>query len=768
MEKESSSAGGRILFSLAGVAAILCLSILGLEPPRPKSVRAPANEFSAGRARQIQARILGDGKPHPTGSAANQAVRDRVVQELKQSGYQPQIQSGFACDEYGTCGTVENILARLDGSAPGQAVLLASHYDSVPAGPGASDDGAGVAAVLEIARALKSFPQPRHSIVLLIDDGEEAGLLGAHVFVDQHPWAKEVRAAVNLDARGTSGPSMMFETGAANQWAVRLYARSVKFPATNSIAYTVYKLMPADTDFTVFKAAGYEGVNFAFIGDVMQYHTPLDNLENASSASLQHHGDNALPMLLALANTDLTSPPPSEAVYFDVFERATVRWPAKYTRGLALGALFLILLQIAMLLRNRKLNPSAFAWGLFAWLNIVLVAGVAALLLAWVMKRAGAIPVNWVAHPLAAELAFWGLGCCALVVMSLAFTRRAGFWGFWVGTWTWWSLLSLLVAWNEPGASYVLVVPVVIAALAGLPFTLRSSESAERAAPASFLPLFAAAITFFVPIILIYAALGVRSLPLIAVLAAVALTPLAPVLSRLEAAPGLLRLAVPGAALALTALAAFAAIIMPAYSAKSPERVNISYWQDADTGKSQWAVEPASGRLPEPIGVATPFRRVPGGPFPWSTHPAYLAAAPKLDLAAPTFTILESTLTGNQRAYRALLRSERGAPAATVLFPPGVAIDSVRVEGEPAQPETNRVRQFLNGWTAYDCVTMPQTGIEMNFRLPAGRPVDVQVVDRSYGLPDEGLFLLKVRPLTATSSQDGDVTVVTRRVELLP
>ncbi|MGC1202004.1 MAG: M28 family peptidase, partial [Candidatus Acidiferrales bacterium] len=147
MEKESSSAGGRILFSLAGVAAILCLSILGLEPPRPKSIRAPANEFSAARARQIQARILGDGKPHPTGSAANQAVRDRVIQELKQSGYQAQIQSGFACDEYGTCGTVENILARLEGSAPGQAVLLASHYDSVPAGPGASDDGAGVAAV---------------------------------------------------------------------------------------------------------------------------------------------------------------------------------------------------------------------------------------------------------------------------------------------------------------------------------------------------------------------------------------------------------------------------------------------------------------------------------------------------------------------------------------------------------------------------------------------------------------------------------------------
>ena len=67
----------------------------------------------------------------------------------------------------------------------------------VAAGPGVSDDGAGVAAVLEIARALKSLPRTRHSIVILIDDGEEAGLLGARAFVDSHPWAKDIAAAIN-------------------------------------------------------------------------------------------------------------------------------------------------------------------------------------------------------------------------------------------------------------------------------------------------------------------------------------------------------------------------------------------------------------------------------------------------------------------------------------------------------------------------------------------------------------------------------------------
>ena len=105
------------------------------------------------------------------------------MDELTRLGYHPQVQTTFDCGQYVNCATVNNVVARLDGTEgdpdSSDAVLLAAHYDSVPAGPGDSDDGMGVAAVLEIARALKSLPPPRHSIVLLIDDGEEAGLLGA-------------------------------------------------------------------------------------------------------------------------------------------------------------------------------------------------------------------------------------------------------------------------------------------------------------------------------------------------------------------------------------------------------------------------------------------------------------------------------------------------------------------------------------------------------------------------------------------------------------
>src|SRR5215469_15271705 len=296
--RPSMADGGRVKLEAGGVrkatlsvallAVILLLSFRGIQPPAPRQGDAPETQFSAARAFNALKRLVGDDLPHPVGSPADAMVRDRVIGELRKLGYEPEVQTAFACGAFGACATVNNIAARLEAANPAPAsandasVLLTAHYDSVPAGPGVSDDGVGVAGVIEVARALKSMPPPKHPIIILVDDGEEAGLLGARAFADSHPWARSVRAAVNLDARGTSGPSLMFETGSANQWAIRLFASRAVHPATSSIGYTVYKRLPNDTDFSVFKAAGYQGLNFAFIDDVAHYHTPLDNIANAN------------------------------------------------------------------------------------------------------------------------------------------------------------------------------------------------------------------------------------------------------------------------------------------------------------------------------------------------------------------------------------------------------------------------------------------------------------------------------------------------------
>ena len=753
----------------AVLASVLLLSIWGLRPPAPRPADAPAREFSAGRARAILERLVGDGVPHPIGSPANDVVRARVVEELSKIGYTPEIQTGFACDEYGTCATAKNVIARLDGTQAGEAVLIAAHYDSVPAGPGASDDGVGVATVLEIARALKALPQPRHSVILLVDDGEEAGLLGARVFADLHPWAKEIRAAVNVDSRGTSGPSLLFETGTANEWIVRMYAKNARHPATSSIYYTAYKQLPNDTDFTVFKGAGSQGANFAFIGNVVHYHTRLDNFENTRGSSLQHQGENALPLLVALANAELSNPPQKEAVYFDLFEHWMIWWPAEWTLRMSLGAALLLILEIAWMLRKKQLGAPALVWGLFAWLMTMALTSAAIWLLQKVVGKAGATPVNWVAHPLPLRISFMALALTGVSVLGVAFGRRAGAVGLWGGVWIWWALFSLVLSWQTQGISYVFIVPTAVAAVAALPFALVRKGSARNwGLVAAILPLTAAGIVGFEPILLLYDALGAKVLWLVGIIMCLILSPLAPFFADLRSARGVWRVSVEGVAIVATVLAAFTAIVAPAYSAKAPEAVNLGYWLDADAGKAQWLVHPASGRLQEPIRVATNFQHLGKGPFPWSGAPVFLADAPGLGLAAPTFTIQESTVTGSKRSYRALLRSERGASDASVMFPPDAALDSVRLEGEPVQPKTERIRQYFNGWEFFDCPAIPAKGIEINFALPTGKPVEVYAVDVKYGLPAEGAFLLNARPLTATQSQDGDVTIVSRRVQLLP
>ena len=759
---------GRVAFTFLLLALILLLAYAGLRPPAPKPASAPAQEFSAERAREVLNRLVGDGVPHPTGSVHNEIVRGRVVDEFTRLGYEPQIQTGFSCDEYGDCATVKNVIARLAGSAPGPAVLLAAHYDSVAAGPGASDDGVGAATVLEVARACKSLPTPKNSIIFLIDDGEEAGLLGARVFVEQHPWAKDVRAAVNVDNRGTSGPSLMYETGEANAWATRLYAKHAARPATNSILYFAYKNLPADTDFTVFKAAGYQGLNFAAIGDPVEYHTPLDNFGNANSSTLQHHGDNALSSVQALAETQLIDPPKNASVYFDLFERGLVSWSMGTSLQLALGSAFLLFLEILWLIYKKGLSVRGWLWGCACWIVTLLVTGLIAWLLQFVLGKLGAEPVDWVAHPLPLQIAFWILAVTLVCFFAMRFAPRAGRVGLWAGVWTCWAILGIFLASRAPLLSYILQVGTVIASLAALAFVFRAGDLRRGFALASILPLVAIAIVQFGTLLLLYPGFGNPVLPALSVLLAFLLTPIAPLCAGLGQARLLPRIALPGLGLAVTLGAAFLAVVAPAFSAKSPEHVNFEYVQDSDSGKSQWVMYPASGKLPEPIRLATNASRQSGGPFPWITETSWVTNAPHLDLAPPTLTVLESSAVPGKQHYRTLLRSERGASRALIFFPPDSGVEQVQVEDHAVPPESERLRRELNGWYGYSCETIPAKGIEISFTLPAGKPVRVFAVDTSFTLPLEGMFLLKSRPFPATPYGDGDRTLVVRHVELLP
>jgi Zn-dependent M28 family amino/carboxypeptidase len=204
-------------------------------------------------------------------------------------------------------------------------VLLTAHYDSVAAGPGAADNIAGVATILEIARIMSAEAPMGNPIIFLLSDGEEPALLGAEAFLAKHPWAAEVGVVVNLEARGTSGQSILFETTENNSWLIDVFIAHAPRPIVNSLYDEIYKFQPNHTDLTIYEMAGIPGINFGFFEDFAHYHTPLDNLTNLNPGSVQHQGDNALAAVRAFAELDLLHPPAGNSVSLDLLPGVILR-----------------------------------------------------------------------------------------------------------------------------------------------------------------------------------------------------------------------------------------------------------------------------------------------------------------------------------------------------------------------------------------------------------------------------------------------------------
>ncbi len=305
----------------------LALGTWSQRPPAPVAANAPATDFSAERA-MVDVTAIAQ-KPHPTGSAEIAKVRDHLLARINGLGLEVSVHTGegFLTRKTpdGKPGRALTVAAvqNLVGILPGKdrelpAILVMSHYDSVPNSPGAADDTTGVAAALEMARALKAGAQPARDVIFLFTDAEEPGLLGADAFFGRDPLLARVGMVVNMEARGDAGRAAMFQTGPDNGGLMRVFVGAAKAPSANSLASTVYSKMPNDTDFTHAVRRGLPGLNLAFIDDQLAYHTPLATPAHLEKGSLQHIGDQALPTIRQLADAPALPAKAPNAIYSDV------------------------------------------------------------------------------------------------------------------------------------------------------------------------------------------------------------------------------------------------------------------------------------------------------------------------------------------------------------------------------------------------------------------------------------------------------------------
>lgn len=205
---------------------------------------------------------------------------------------------------------VYNVLAEfppLEESVDTSYLMMVAHYDSRFSQPmpkdtvlsyGAADDGYGLGVILEsLNQALNYRSEWKQGFKVLFTDAEEAGMLGMVSMweKDRHVF-DNVGLMINIEARGPWGPVLLFETCPGNEKVVELYSEAARYPYTYSLTTVVYRFMPNFTDFKVVKDS-IPGFNFSTIADINHYHTDLDNFSNISPKSIQHYGEQIMPIV---------------------------------------------------------------------------------------------------------------------------------------------------------------------------------------------------------------------------------------------------------------------------------------------------------------------------------------------------------------------------------------------------------------------------------------------------------------------------------------
>jgi hypothetical protein len=709
----------RAIAVLLPLAVVLAIVLLRLDGPPPKGANAPANEFSSARAMQGLRELLAENVPHPVASPANRRVRERIEQRFRALGYDTVVQRRFACSSGAACAMVENVLARMPGPAKGDVLVLTGHYDSVPAGPGASDDGQGIATMLEIARVVRN-ERFVNRIAFLATDGEEIGMVGAEAFVADGELSKDIAAVISVEMRGTYGGSNMFETSSGNRWLIRHLANSVARPQASSVFYAVYKLLPNDTDVTVFRRADMAAVSFAALRGVNWYHTAMDDVAHTSPRTLQHHGDNALAMLRTLGNADLQARSSTDATYFDVLALFLVWWPQEWSLRMAVISL------VALIVAARRTDPRAMTFGVLAAFTALLIAAVGGQALSQ-LAQLNSGSINFVARPLPGIAAMWLIGISGALFGAAIFNRRENPRALVYGIAIVWHMIAIALALTFGGAAYLFIVPAIVVSV--LAWTHLSETAIATIA------LTVAAVLFFPFGVMLYDALGGQMMAAVAVLIGALATLAAPLFPRM-------RYAVGSAVLAL--VAALIALAQPAFTKERPRSIALSYIDDERATAPRWS----TWEVTEPLLQVAKFETKDSTALaPWGRRSMYAAPAPVHPMPRVT---MSGERAGNIVTVR--VRTHRGANRLT-LFVRGGTIR--RVNGLAPPPGRGRFRA-MRDWQMASAAGVEEMVVE----VVANRKIEAAASDFTFGLPPSGAALLRARAAsTATTIQDGDTTI---------
>ncbi len=703
-------------------------------PPAIVPASAPAREFSAERAFSHLPMIA--ARPHPSGSPENARVRDYIFEQLRSLELTPQIQPATGTDlqtiwgPFYWTGTAQNIAVRLEGTESTGTLLLMAHYDSVPTGPGAANDGAGTAAMLEILRALKSTPPLVNDVVAVFTDGEEAGFVGAQAFLDEHPWAKAVRLALALDFSGDCGPAVLIGVTHPNGWLIREFRNaSARARASSSMdAFVPAESLPGDT--WPYQHVGIQGMMVSNFGCDQGYHTMADSAENIDQRSIQHPGAAALGLIRHFGSVSLKARATDDVVYF-MFLHSLLCYPTSWVKPLGALALIGLLAVLALGMRRKRITIGRSLLSFLFWVVASLVALLSVSGIWWAMKAAGlAKPVflTYYKYP-AFAVALLLLGSAAILGSYALFRNRLGPDSLSAGGLLYCAAFLVFTSVMAPGLTYPFLWPLLLGVMGvgGLFLAAPGAKAARLAALALAVPftiLFADGLASNLSVFHdLQAAVSTIGATLLLAL-------LAP---ELHVLTDRARWTVPLVAGLAGLVALGYAVHGSRYDPQHPRADSIAYWLDNDTGKAAWlSFDDAPDAWTSQFLRGNPKRTKFGRLGLLAQLPVTKVEAPALKLATPEITVLGDSTESQKRILRLRIVSHRQARRLWVEVQKARVVRAA-VNGKPIPVRDADTRN--KSWS-FLYTALPSEGIEVALTMQGAENPEMTVTDQSDGLPD--------------------------------
>nr|WP_238531063.1 M28 family peptidase [Flavobacterium frigoris] len=759
------------LFSILFILIVLAILYLTMMP-QWTSDDVPLSEFSTKRAfEQVDAISK---QPHYVGSDNHEKVASYLQKELNKLGLETSIQEGYTLTDWGNLVKSKNILARIKGTQNTKALLLLTHYDSAPhsSSYGASDAGSGVATILESVRAFLYAKTPhKNDIIILFSDAEELGLNGAALFVTEHHWAKEIGLVLNFDARGSSGPSyMLMETNSGNASLVKEFAAAkTTFPVTNSLMYSIYKMLPNDTDLTVFREKGnIQGYNFAFIDDHYNYHTAQDDSNHLNKNTLAHQGTYLMPLLSYFSNANLNSNQiTNDEVYFTI-PYTFIHYPFSWVFPMLLIASLLFVFLIFIGIGKKILSFPEIIKGFVPLLGSIITAGVVTyfgwkgLLFAYPQYNDLLNGFTYNGHAYIAAFVLLSLAICLAFYQKLSVKKRTM--NYYVAPLFLWLIINGFITFYLKGAGF-LIIPVYFGIFAFGIFivTQKSSVLLNLILGIPALLLIAPFIQMF-PI-----GLGLKVLFGSAILTVLTFVLLLPVFDTF------IKKGRWAFVFLLISIGFFTkAHYESGYEKGKAKSNSLVYIYDADKNKAHWVTYDKNlddwtksylGENPKE-GVSyneTPLFSKYASKFTFATETTVK------DLAKPTIEFLKDSLSGNQRYLKIKISPNRRVNRYDIFASEKIVFHNFKANGA-TQLEQKESKMNRKGKKILSYYVVNNEPLEMQFNINKSALFDMQLLESSFDLLSNPLFNMKPRAswMMPTPFVLNDAVVIKKRIKPTP